>query len=69
MPKHRNVVKRDGQSYKHNTPKKFRIGTRKNGVNAHTMSTAALKEVLCNKDKTKFHSNARTVLALRGIAA
>ncbi len=69
MPKHRKTTKHDGQVFKFNTPKKFRIGTRKNGVAAHTMSTPALQEVLASKDKAKFHHNARTVLKLRGIAA
>jgi len=69
MPKHRKVVKRDGQIFKFNTPNKFRIGTRKNGVSAHMMSSAALQEVIANKDKAKYHKNARTVLAIRGIAA
>lgn len=69
MPKHRKVVKHDGQVFKFNTPKKFRIGTRKQGVCAHTMSTADLNAVLGNKDKAKYHRNARLVLELRGIAA
>jgi len=69
MPKHRKTVKHDGQIFKFNTPKKFRIGFRENGVGGHTMSNTELQEVLASKDKTKFHSNARAVLESRGIAA
>lgn len=69
MPKHRKTVKHDGQVFKFNTPKKFRIGYRDNGVCAHTMSTEDLNAVLASKDKARWHRNARVVLALRGVAA
>ncbi len=69
MPKHRNVVKKDGVVHKHNVPNKFRIGNRKSGKAGHTMTTDELKAVLDNKDKNKYHSNARAVLELRGVAA
>ncbi len=67
MPKHRVIVKKDGVVHKYNTPNKFRIGTRKNGVAAHMMSKDALLDILNRKDKAKFHTNARTVLAARGV--
>jgi len=67
MPKHRNVVKKNGVVHKYNTPNKFRVGTRSSGVAAHTMSTADLKAVLDSKDKAKYHKNARAVLSLRGV--
>jgi len=46
---------------------KFRIGTRKGGKSALQMSSDDLKAVLNDTNKTKFHSNAISVLRMRGI--
>ena len=47
--------------------RKFRIGNAKGGKSALQMSTEDLKEVLNSDTKKKFHSNARTVLRMRGV--
>ena len=46
---------------------KFRIGNCKGGVSGHSLSTEKLKEVLEDSNKKRWHINARTVLASRGI--
>ena len=46
---------------------KFRIGNAKGGASAHGMTTAALLELLENKDKSRSHNNARHVLRRRGV--
>lgn len=67
MPKSKKTTKVDGRTVHHKTPMKFRIGTRKAGKSAITMTTAELQAVLENKDKRKWHSKARTVLQSRGV--
>lgn len=69
MPKNRKIVKKGGIIYKYSVSSKLRIGNRESGVSAMFMSTTALKEVLSNPDKKRYHSKARNVLHLRGITA
>ncbi len=69
MPKNRKIIKKNGIIYKFKVPATLRIGTRKNGISAHRMSTDALKEVMETANKKRWRNNARSVLALRGIAA
>ena len=67
MPKSKKTTKVDGRTIQHKNPMKLRIGTRKAGKSAITMTTAELQAVLENKDKRKWHNNARTVLQTRGV--
>jgi predicted phage tail protein len=69
MPKGRKIVKIDGRVKRFNIQRKFRIGTRKNGVSALGMTIEALKAVLEKADQKRYHSNARAVLAMRGVTA
>jgi len=67
MPKNRKVIKTSAGIKKLNAPRKLRIGTRSGGVSAHTMSSDALKAVLNDTGKKRYHSIAGKVLSLRGI--
>jgi len=67
MPKNRKVIKTSAGIKKLNAPRKLRIGTRSGGVSAHTMSSDALKAVLNDTGKSKYHTIAGRVLSLRGI--
>jgi len=67
MPKNNKTIKHDGRLFKQKVQATLRIGTRKNGVSAHTMSNQALLAVLTSKSQSKAHSNARKVLTLRGV--
>jgi RNA:NAD 2'-phosphotransferase (TPT1/KptA family) len=67
MPKGRRVEKRGNAIHKFNVQRKFRIGTRKAGRAAHSMTTEALKEILEKADQKRYHQKARTVLAMRGV--
>ncbi len=67
MPKSKKTIKLETRTYKVKNPTKLRIGTRKNGRSALTMSNAELNEVLKSDDKRKWHSNAMTVLKARGV--
>ena len=51
-----------------NTPiqRKFRIGNRKSGVSAMSLSTKELLAVLSNDSKSKYHANAAKALLYRG---
>lgn len=66
MPKNNKTVKHDGRLFKQKVPARLRIGTRKSGTSAHSMSNEALLAVLDNKSQAKWHSDAQTVLNLRG---
>lgn len=66
MPKNRKIVKIANSIHRLKMPATLRIGTRKGGTSAHRMSTEDLKSVL-ESDKKRWHQNARTVLALRGV--
>jgi len=68
MPKNRKVIKTPLGVTKLNAPRKFRIGNRKGGLSAHVMSTAKLMDVATNPDMKGDHSNAMTVLRLRGVS-
>jgi len=68
MPKNRKVIKTSAGVKKLNAPRKLRIGTRSGGVSAHTMSSDALKAVLNDKSKSRYHKIAVRVLTLRGEA-
>ena len=68
MPKNNKTVKHDGRLFKQKVPATLRIGTRKGGTSAHRMSNDALLAVLTNKSQNKYHKDAGTVLALRGVA-
>ena len=67
MPKNRKVVKINNRVVKLKVPHKLRIGTRSAGKSAFLMTTAELKEVLENRDKKRWHQNARKVLNMRGV--
>lgn len=67
MPKNRKVIKTSAGITKLNAPRKLRIGTRSGGVSAHTMSTSALKDVLNDTSKARYHTVAGRVLTLRGV--
>ena len=67
MPKNNKVTKVDNVLKKQKVAAKLRIGTRKTGRSAHTMTTDALLAVLTNKDQSKGHQAARTVLRHRGV--
>lgn len=68
MPKNRKVSKSPTGAVTKSRPQhKLRIGNRKSGVSALSMTTDTLKNVLNSNDKSRYHKNARTVLALRGI--
>jgi len=69
MPKNCKITKKDNVTYKQNVASKLRIGNRKTGVSAMLMSVAALKEVLSNTNKKRYHSKARNALHTRGIEA
>ena len=68
MPKNTKVTKIDGVIHRQKVPAKLRIGTRKHGRSAMTMTTTDLQAVLESSDKRKWHQSARTVLASRGVA-
>jgi hypothetical protein len=62
--------KANGNIYR-DSPKggrKLKIGDRKAGRPGHSLTTAALQEVLENADRKRYHKNARTVLTARGVA-
>ena len=68
MPQNRRAIKAANGVITHVKPaSKLKIGTRSSGVSANLMSTDALKEVINNKDKARYHSKARTVLLNRGV--
>lgn len=67
MPKRRNVVKINDRVNKLRVPMKFRIGTRKSGKSGFLMTNKELLDVLESKDKKRWHNNARSVLAIRGV--
>jgi len=68
MPKNNKTTKHDGRLFKQRVPATLRIGTRKGGTSAHRMTNEALLAVLTSKSQSKGHSNARTVLTLRGVS-
>lgn len=67
MPKGRKIIKGSTSAKKVTNRRAPRIGTRKAGVAAHSMSTVALQEVLSNEDKSRYHMKARSVLVSRGV--
>lgn len=67
MPKSRKVVKEAGVIKRLNVPHKFKIGTRKNGVAAHTMTTEKLQELLGREDQKRYRHKILAVLELRGV--
>ena len=67
MPKNTKVIKIDGITHRQKVQTKLRIGARKSGQSAITMSNAELQAVLESKDKRKWHQRARTVLAQRAM--
>ncbi len=69
MPKNRKIYKKENRTIVENVASKLRIGNRKTGVSAMLLSISALKEVLGNTDKKRYHSKARNALQLRGVAA
>lgn len=68
MPKDIIVIKKDGRTFRNHPGRKLKIGGRKGGKSAHSMSTADLNAVLVNASQKRYHQNARTVLAARGVA-
>lgn len=69
MPKDIVKTKKDNRIFRFKPPRKFKIGGRKGGVSAYTMSSDDLIAVLKNPGKSRYHTNARTVLSSRGVAA
>lgn len=70
MPKDIVQRKANGNVYR-DTPnggRKLKIGGRKGGKPANSLSNADLQAVLENEDKKRYHKNARTVLVNRGVA-
>ena len=67
MPKNNKVTKTGNGLHKQKVSATFRIGTRKSGKSAHTMTNDALLAVLENKSQAKYHNDARAVLSLRGV--
>jgi len=68
MPKNNRVVKLAGVIKKFKVPATLRIGTRSSGTSAHRMTTDALKAVIADSGKNRYHQKARIVLALRDVA-
>ena len=68
MPKGRKIIKTDGRVKKVYIQSKLRIGTRKSGTGANTMTNTALLEVMKDEGKTRHHGKARTVLNARGVS-
>ena len=67
MPKNRVTKKSNTGAVSHFRPStKLRIGTRKSGKSAFLMSTEDLVKVIEDKNKTRYHAKAKTVLSLRG---
>ncbi len=64
MPRKRVYLK--ALNWNRNDQRKLRIGNRKDGVSANSMSTKDLLAVLANTDKTKYHNNAKKALSVRG---
>jgi hypothetical protein len=64
MPRKRIHTK--NQNWNKNVKRKFRIGNRKGGVSALTMSTKALLVILSDESKAKYHNNAAAALMYRG---
>ena len=65
MPKSRKKVKEGNRITTLVVPTKFRVGNRKSGVSAHSMSTAALVAALEDKNKSKYRNSINAVLATR----
>jgi len=68
MPKDIIVTKRDGRIFHSKPARKFKIGGRKSGTSAHTMTNEALLVIATGEKKTGDSQKARTVLAARGVA-
>lgn len=68
MPKGRKIVKTNNSIKKVNVKRSLRIGTRKAGVSANTLSSTKLLESLKDTNKKKWHASARTVLTNRGVS-
>lgn len=68
MPKDIITTKRDGRVFRSKAPRKFKIGGRKSGKAAHTMTNEALLAIVSGEKKTSDSQKARTVLAARGVA-
>ncbi len=64
MPRKRIYIK--NKKWNRNKQRKFRIGNRKGGVSALTMTTKDLLSVLATPEKSKYHDNAKAVLKYRG---
>ena len=65
MPKTRKVEKKNGKAFKTVLPMKLRIGPRKGGKSAFSMTTEELEAVLADSKKKKYHNKARTALSKR----
>ena len=66
MPKRVKVTKVEGRVIRSNDPAKFRIGNRKSGVSANTMSNDRLLAVVTGSNHAKDVKNALAVLNNRG---
>ena len=66
MPKGRKLIKVDNRVIKLHNRRSQRIGTRKNGVAANTLTNDALREILNDTSKCRHHSKAIVVLKNRG---
>jgi len=67
MAKRHILVKETNRTFRVKVATKFRIGPRKSGQCASQMSNSDLLAVLETADKSKYHSNAKTVLGYRGV--
>jgi len=67
MPKDIITTKNNNQIFHTKPSRKFKIGGRKGGKGGHTMSTTALLAALEDSGKSRYHNNARAVLAARNV--
>ena len=67
MPKNKKISKINGIVKVSKIARKHRIGTRKSGVSANSMTENKLKDVISNTDITRDRDNAIYVLKQRGI--
>jgi len=66
MPKNNKIIKENGRTRKVKVSRKLRVGSRKSGVSAHSLSNEQLLQSLLNRDLIKQHPHINKVLQLRG---
>ena len=65
MPKNNKIVKEDGRTRKVKTPRKLRIGSRKSGMSAHSLSTEQLLKSFQDNNMIKHRAKISKVLQSR----